>query len=95
MTGTSARFSSARYSGTTSKEARPVIDAAMPRISACHAATELDPPQHDQPSFQIAIGPAGNVTSVQRLPTASQPAHAPYDACGSGAHVVAALRRRR
>ena len=81
MTGTTARFSSGRYTGITSKEARPVIDAAMPRISACHASTELEPPLHDDASFDIAIAASGSVTSVQRVPTTSQPAHARYDAC--------------
>lgn len=84
MTGTTARYSSGKFTGITSKEARPSIDAALPRVSACHAATEFDPPLHDEPQFMITIAPTGNVTSVQRVATSSQPVHPKYDACVRG-----------
>ncbi|MBS2011746.1 MAG: hypothetical protein JST00_02435, partial [Deltaproteobacteria bacterium] len=81
MSGTTAHFSSGRYSGTTSKESRPVIDAAMPRLSACHASTELDPPVHEFPTFLITIAPTGAVMSVQRTLTSGESPHPKYDAC--------------
>ncbi len=39
----------------------------------------------NQPSVTISIAPAGGVTSVQRVPESSQPAHPRYDACVRGA----------
>jgi hypothetical protein len=57
-------------------------------LNACYAATEFDPPDHQDTTWTIQVDPAGNVRSVQR--TTSFEPHPKLDAC-----VIGALRQVR
>jgi serine/threonine protein kinase len=85
MAGASARISGGSYAPFKVAEGRAAVEPVMPAISACFAATEFDPPEHQFTDWLLEVDPAGVVTSARRT-TRHEP-HPKLDAC-----VIAALR---
>jgi hypothetical protein len=66
-------------------KSRAEIERVIPALSACYAATEFDPPDHQFTDWTLTIDPSGNVTNARR--TTSHEPHPKLDPC-----VIRALR---
>jgi hypothetical protein len=79
MGGTKARVSVTSAGALDPEAVRVAVTGALPRLDACFAATELDPPAHETSSFDLDVAPNGEVRRAE--PTPSGPRSLKLDAC--------------
>ncbi|HSO38353.1 MAG TPA: hypothetical protein VLT33_37750, partial [Labilithrix sp.] len=68
--------------------ARAAVNAALPRIDACFAASELEAPNHETAAYDLDVAPSGTVTRAEPATAAGRAPR--LDAC-----VTSALRAAR
>jgi len=89
MSGTRARVTVTSSGALDPQAVRAVVDAALPRLDVCFAATELDPPNHEAANYDLEVAPSGEVRRAE--PTPPLPGRsAKLDAC-----IVQSLRSVR
>lgn len=78
--GATARFSGGEFPKPfTIPPCRAAIDAIMPLVNRCYAATEFEPPDHQFVYWTVSIAPSGQVTGTGPVGTA--PRHPKLDVC--------------
>ena len=83
--GAKAKVSDLTAIGVDANGSRNAVNAALPRLDACFAASELEAPNHETATYDLDLAPTGVVT---RAEPAAPGARAPrLDAC-----VVSVLR---
>lgn len=88
MGGTKARLSALTAGSLDLEGARAAIGTALPRIDACFANSELEPPNHESAAYDLEVAPSGAVTRAD--PATQTGRAAKLDTC-----VGAALRSAR
>ncbi len=79
MTGRTPKIVGGGYPSYGAAKGREIASAVMPAVTACHVASEYEPPNHEHTWWRLAVDPSGNVTDVKRL--GSEPPIPTFDAC--------------
>ena len=88
MGGTKARLGTLTSGSLDIEGARAAIGTALPRIDACFATNELEPPNHESVTYDMEVAASGAVKSAEPGTLSGRVAR--LDTC-----VVAALRAVR
>jgi len=84
--GTSWRIAGGSYKPFEIEPSKAAVTRLSGPITACYAATELDPPDHRTTGWTLQIAPTGDVLSVGRTTTVDP--HPKFDTC-----MISALRQ--
>jgi hypothetical protein len=90
MAGTKARLAVTSAGALDPEAVRAALTTTLPRIDACFAATELDPPNHESAAYDLDVAPTGEVKRAEPATSTGSSRSAKLDAC-----VVERLRSAR
>jgi hypothetical protein len=65
MGGSKARLAVTSAGSLDPEAVRAATTSALPRIDACFAATELEPPNHESAAYDLDVAPTGEVRRAE------------------------------